>query len=53
MIEAVAHRDGPRAAALRPGESHYVEIRGLRYHFRHWRGDPGRRVVLLHGWMDV
>ena len=53
MIEAVAHHDGPRAAALRPGESHYVEIRGLRYHFRHWRGDPGRRVVLLHGWMDV
>lgn len=47
------HAAGAGVAALRPGESHYVEIRGLRYHFRHWRGDPACRVVLLHGWMDV
>ena len=53
MIAAGPHGDGAGAAALRPAESHYVEIRGLRYHFRHWRGDPARRVVLLHGWMDV
>ena len=53
MIAGDPSREGAGAAALRPGESHYVEIRGLRYHFRHWRGDPGRRVVLLHGWMDV
>jgi pimeloyl-ACP methyl ester carboxylesterase len=44
---------GPGAVALRPAESHYVEIRGLRYHLRHWRGAAARRVVLLHGWMDV
>ena len=39
--------------ALRPAESAFVEIRGLRYHLRRWRGDPRRRLVLLHGWMDV
>lgn len=31
----------------------YYEVRGLRYHVRHWPGDAARRVVLLHGWMDV
>jgi len=25
----------------------------MRYHVRHWPGDPARRMVLLHGWMDV
>ncbi len=38
---------------MRSSESLFFEIRGLRYHVRHWRGDPARRMVLLHGWMDV
>ena len=38
---------------MRSSESLFFDIRGLRYHVRHWRGDPGRRMVLLHGWMDV
>ncbi len=38
---------------MRPSESEYLELRGLRYHVRHWAGDPARKVVLLHGWMDV
>ncbi|HEX5613095.1 MAG TPA: alpha/beta hydrolase [Burkholderiales bacterium] len=38
---------------MRPSESLYLEIRGLRYHVRHWRGDSSRRMFLLHGWMDV
>ncbi len=37
----------------RRDESLYCELRGLRYHVRHWPGDPARRMVLLHGWMDV
>jgi pimeloyl-ACP methyl ester carboxylesterase len=41
------------AAMLRAPQSHFVEIRGLRYHLRHWRGSAAPRVVLLHGWMDV
>ncbi|MDA8107634.1 MAG: alpha/beta hydrolase [Betaproteobacteria bacterium] len=38
---------------MRSSESQFHDIRGLRYHVRHWRGDPARRLVLLHGWMDV
>lgn len=41
------------AAAMRHSESHFFDIRGLRYHVRRWAGDPARRMVLLHGWMDV
>jgi len=38
---------------MRTSESLYFDIRGLRYHVRHWPGAPERRMVLLHGWMDV
>ncbi len=38
---------------MKASESLYYDVRGLRYHVRHWAGDPQRRVVLLHGWMDV
>lgn len=38
---------------MRHSESHFFDIRGLRYHVRRWAGDPARRLVLLHGWMDV
>ena len=45
------------APAMRPSESLFYEIRGLRYHVRRWPGtgspDASRRMVLLHGWMDV
>ena len=37
---------------MRASESHFHDIRGLRYHVRRWPGD-GARIVLLHGWMDV
>jgi pimeloyl-ACP methyl ester carboxylesterase len=38
---------------MRTSESHFLDIRGLRYHVRRWRGNPAKRLVLLHGWMDV
>ncbi|MSQ87971.1 MAG: alpha/beta hydrolase [Betaproteobacteria bacterium] len=38
---------------MRHSESLFFEIRGLRYHVRHWRGKAERKIVLLHGWMDV
>jgi pimeloyl-ACP methyl ester carboxylesterase len=38
---------------MRHSESLFFDLRGLRYHVRHWRGAPARRLVLLHGWMDV
>ena len=38
---------------MKPSQSHFHDIRGLRYHVRTW-GDPGApRMFLLHGWMDV
>jgi pimeloyl-ACP methyl ester carboxylesterase len=44
--------------ARRPSTSHFVPLRGLRYHVRTW-GDPAQvtperpALVLAHGWMDV
>ena len=38
---------------MKPSESHFFDIRGLRYHVRHWQGKPEKRIILLHGWMDV
>ena len=43
---------------MRAAESLYFDIRGLKYHVRHWAAaggaaGTGRRLVLLHGWMDV
>jgi pimeloyl-ACP methyl ester carboxylesterase len=40
----------------RPSRSRYTKIRGLRYHLREWGpadAAPARRLVMLHGWMDV
>lgn len=37
---------------MKPSESLFVNIRGLRYHVRSW-GRPGAPIVfLIHGWMD-
>ena len=38
---------------MRTSESLYYGIRGLRYHVRHWQGKAARKIILLHGWMDV
>jgi pimeloyl-ACP methyl ester carboxylesterase len=38
---------------MRTSDSLFFDVRGLRYHVRRWAGDPSRRIVLLHGWMDV
>lgn len=38
---------------MKPSESQFPTIRGLRYHVRTW-GEPHHpRLFLLHGWMDV
>jgi len=41
------------APAMKHSESLFLDIRGLRYHVRHWKGDASKRMFLLHGWMDV
>jgi pimeloyl-ACP methyl ester carboxylesterase len=38
---------------LRASESLFFDVRGLRYHVRHWPSRGAPKVVLLHGWMDV
>jgi len=38
---------------MRPSESRFLQIRGLRYHVRHWSSPRAPKMVLLHGWMDV
>jgi len=38
---------------LRASESLFFAIRRLRYHVRHWPRPGARKMVLLHGWMDV
>jgi len=39
--------------AIKPSESIFVSIRGLRYHCRCWGGADSPRLFMLHGWMDV
>jgi len=38
---------------MRPSESQFLRIRELRYHVRRWPRNGARKMVLLHGWMDV
>ena len=38
---------------MRPSESEFLKLRGLTTHVRHWQGKADRKIVLLHGWMDV
>lgn len=38
---------------MRPSQSQFVEIRGLRYHVRRWPRAGAPKVFLFHGWMDV
>lgn len=33
--------------------SEFIDIRGLRYHLRHWGKAGAPKLVMLHGWMDV
>jgi pimeloyl-ACP methyl ester carboxylesterase len=38
---------------MRQSESLFFRLRGLSHHVRHWKGNPRRKIILLHGWMDV
>jgi len=38
---------------VRASESLFLDVRGLRYHVRHWASHGAPKLVLLHGWMDV
>jgi pimeloyl-ACP methyl ester carboxylesterase len=38
---------------MKPSESIFLELRGMRYHVRAWGRDGAPVLVCLHGWMDV
>jgi pimeloyl-ACP methyl ester carboxylesterase len=38
---------------VKPSTSHFLDIRGLRYHVRTWGEPDATALVLLHGWADV
>ncbi len=38
---------------LKPSESHFLDLRGLRYHCRTWGDRDAPKLFALHGWMDV
>src|SRR5712691_4548793 len=40
-------------ASMRPSESVFVPVRGLRYHCRCWGDARAPKLFMLHGWMDV
>jgi pimeloyl-ACP methyl ester carboxylesterase len=38
---------------MKPSQSIFLYVRGLRYHCRCWGEPTAPKLVLLHGWMDV
>jgi pimeloyl-ACP methyl ester carboxylesterase len=46
-------RSNVTSHAMKPSRSEFIEIRGLRYHVRHWGRAGAPKLFMLHGWMDV
>ncbi len=38
---------------MKPSQSEFVPVRGLRYHCRCWGDERALKLFMLHGWMDV
>ncbi len=38
---------------MKPSQSEFIQIRGLRYHCRCWGEERATKLFMLHGWMDV
>lgn len=38
---------------MKPSQSEFVAVRGLRYHCRVWGEASAPKLFMLHGWMDV
>lgn len=38
---------------MKNSRSEFVNVRGLRYHLRHWGNPDAPKLFMLHGWMDV
>jgi pimeloyl-ACP methyl ester carboxylesterase len=42
-----------RTLVMLAARSEFITVRKLRYHIRHWGNPAARKLVMLHGWMDV
>jgi pimeloyl-ACP methyl ester carboxylesterase len=42
----------PETIAMTPSRSEFLDIRGLRYHVRHWGRAGAPKLFMMHGWMD-
>jgi pimeloyl-ACP methyl ester carboxylesterase len=38
---------------IKASRSEFLQIRGLRYHLRHWGEAGAPKLFMVHGWMDV
>jgi len=38
---------------MKPSRSELIDVRGLRYHVRHWGREGAPKLFMFHGWMDV
>src|SRR5258705_12809087 len=38
---------------MKPSQSEFVPVRGLRYHCRCWGEERAPKLFMLHGWMDA
>jgi pimeloyl-ACP methyl ester carboxylesterase len=38
---------------MKPSDSLFLDVRGLRYHVRSWGRAGAPKILMLHGWMDV
>ncbi len=38
---------------MKPSQSEFIDIRGIRYHLRRWGREGAPKLIVLHGWMDV
>jgi pimeloyl-ACP methyl ester carboxylesterase len=38
---------------MKPDESLFLSVRGLRYHVRVWGREGAPKIFMLHGWLDV
>lgn len=38
---------------MKSSRSEFLDIRGLRYHIRHWGDDSAPKLFMAHGWMDM
>jgi pimeloyl-ACP methyl ester carboxylesterase len=42
-----------QAIAIKPSRSEFINVRGLKYHIRHWGAEDAPKLFMLHGWMDT